>query len=31
MSELLTTFRSYYGERVTMETPVKIIGFHLLQ
>lgn len=29
--ELLATFRSYYGERVTLETLVKVIGFHQIK
>lgn len=28
--KMLKSYRSYYGDAVTMETPIKIIGFELL-
>ncbi len=28
--KMLESYRSYYGDAVTMETPIKIIGFELL-
>jgi len=30
-TEMMTHYREYYGDRVTAETPVKIIGFKILE